>query len=192
MSSRLNDNIEPIPDYVLDINEKTKVITLTVKEGLNKPYLYKSQAYMRKDASTFPVDRAALKKLVLEGNNMSYEDLNSKSTNLEFEVLSEMMKEKLGIENFNKDILASLGLYNKKQGYNKAAELLADENSFPGIDIIRFGDSINVIKDREHFDNMSILAHYHLAIEQFERYYQYEEIQGECQKREIYYSYRSF
>ena len=40
IENRINDNINPVPEYTLDVNEKASVVTLTVSEGLHKPYLY--------------------------------------------------------------------------------------------------------------------------------------------------------
>lgn len=45
----------------------------------------------------------------------------------------------------NRDVLKTLDLYSDAQGYNRAAELLADKNDYPGIDIARFGADINTI-----------------------------------------------
>ena len=39
IENRINDSIDPIPEYTLAVNEKTSVITLRVQEGLHKPYL---------------------------------------------------------------------------------------------------------------------------------------------------------
>ena len=49
----------------------------------------------------------------------------------------------MGIEKINKDILKTLELYSDQSGFNNAAALLADDNQFTGIDIIRFGDTID-------------------------------------------------
>lgn len=62
--------------------------------------------------------------------------------------------------------------------YNNASELLADHNRFPGIDIVKFGDTINIINDRELIDRSSILIQYDKAIQIYKKYYQYEEIKG--------------
>ena len=50
IENRINDSISPVPDYRLNINENTSVIVLTVEEGSNKPYFYKSKAYKRIDS----------------------------------------------------------------------------------------------------------------------------------------------
>lgn len=110
--------------------------------------------------------------------NRYFEELRSNDQDLKFEVLKKELKEKLAIENFSIDLLKTLSLYNDKEGYNNAAALIADRNSFSGIDIARFGKDINEIFDRNTFVNMSIFSQFHKTIEVFERYYKYEEIRG--------------
>ncbi len=55
---------------------------------------------------------------------------------------------------------------------------MADQNEFYGVDIARFGNSINEILDRETVTGTSILKQYDAAITMIKRYYQYEEISG--------------
>ncbi|MCC8455739.1 AAA family ATPase, partial [Streptomyces rochei] len=45
VENKINDSIQPHPDYNLEIDDKTNVVTLTVKQGDNPPYLYKAKAY---------------------------------------------------------------------------------------------------------------------------------------------------
>ncbi len=56
--------------------------------------------------------------------------------------------------------------------------MLADENLFPGIDIVSFGDSISIILNRETIENESILKMYEDAVDIYHKNYQYEEISG--------------
>ena len=35
IENRINDSLDPVPEYVLELNEKNAVITLTVFEGLH-------------------------------------------------------------------------------------------------------------------------------------------------------------
>ncbi len=42
IENRINDSLDPVPEYTLSVNEKTSVITLRVTEGMHKPYFYKS------------------------------------------------------------------------------------------------------------------------------------------------------
>ena len=67
---------------------------------------------------------------------------------------------------------------------NNAAALLSDENRFYGIDMARFGSSINEIMDRETFSHMSILKQYDAAVNMIKRYYQYEEI-NEIERKKV-------
>ncbi len=177
IENAINDSIKPIPPFFLEIN-KDKTITLTVKEGLDKPYLYNNKAYRRSDSATVEVDRTALKRLILEGTNQSYEELISKNQNLTFEYLEKVLVDKLGIQEFNTDTLKTLQLMNFDNTINNAGALFADKNSFKGIDIVRFGDSINEITNRITLENMSILNQFNKTMEVFELYYEVEVIDG--------------
>lgn len=81
-------------------------------------------------------------------------------------------------EQLTKDILKTLELYSDQNGFNNAAALLADSNHFKGIDIIRFGDSIDEIMERKTFENISILSQMEQSIQMFHQYYRYEKIEG--------------
>ena len=155
LENKINDNIVPKPNFSFIKNNRDKTITLVVKEGLDKPYLYKGKAYKRNDTSTVEVDRLELNRLTLEGMNRYFEELRSNDQELKFEVLKKELKEKLAIENFSIDLLKTLNLYDDKEGYNNAAALVADRNSFSGIDIARFGKDINEILDRNTNVNIS-------------------------------------
>ncbi len=178
VENRINDSMDPVPEYVLDINERTSVVTLTVSEGLHKPYLYKSKAYRRNDSATVAVDRLELSRLILEGQNSSYEELPAANQQLAFTVLQRKLTDVMHLEIFSLDTLKTLELYSDAAGYNKAGELLADKNSFPGIDIARFGDSISVIYDRETLEHISVLDEFDQTLAFYRKYYQYDEIKG--------------
>ena len=183
LENTINDSIDPNPDYTFEIDQKISVITLTVKEGLHKPYFYKSKAYRRNDSATIEVDSFELSRLILEGSNQGYEELPAIHQDLTFTILEEKLKEKMNIESLSKDVLKTLQLYNDQEGYNTAAELLADKNDFMGIDIACFGDDINTFLDRETFDNCSILKMYDEAVKVYRRVYQYEKIVGFSRNR---------
>ncbi len=119
-----------------------------------------------------------LKRLILEGQNKTFESLPAKNQNLSFKYLENSLKTNMGIKSLTHDILISLELYNVDEGYNKAGELLADENVFHGVDVARFGDSINIILDRETFAGISLLDQYEKVMTMYRKYYQYEEIKG--------------
>ncbi len=178
LENKINDNINPKPDFRFIKDTKKNIITLIVEEGFNKPYLYKGKAYKRNDTSTVEVDRIEFNRLTLLGLNQYYEELKARKQNLKFEVLTKELEEKLSLKNFSKDVLKTLNLYDDKIGYNNAAELFADSNTFSGIDIAKFGKNIDEILDRNLFVNISIISQFQKTLEVFNRYYKYEQILG--------------
>ena len=186
IENMINDSISPHPDYIIELNSNEKLIILSVKKGENTPYFYKGKAYKRNDTATIEVDPVELSRLILEGRNICFEETRASEQNLSFDFLEKCLKEKLEIENFNQDTLRTLSLYGNRDGYNKAAELLADKNTAPGIDIAIFGENINTIKKRVTYDRESVLIQYEKALQIFKDYYEYEEITGAVRKtREI-------
>ncbi len=183
IENKINDSISPQPNYALEIQNSGQTIKLTVKSGVQKPYLYKSKAYKRNDTATIEVDTLEFSRLVLEGKNIKFEELPYKEQDLSFETLHRKLKERIQIETFNQDILKTLNLYDNVNGYNHAAGLLADKNDFPGIDMVKFGETISMIEKRATFDHMSLLDVYEKSIEVFRDYYQYEIIQGADRKK---------
>ena len=55
IENKINDSISPQPNYTLEIQNNDQTIKLTVKSGLQKPYLYRSKAYKRNDTATIVV-----------------------------------------------------------------------------------------------------------------------------------------
>lgn len=117
-------------------------------------------------------------RLTLEGNNLYYEGLPCGIEELTFSFFSRKAKEKMGIREVTEDVLRTFGFFTDKMEWNNAAALFADKNKFYGLDIARFGESINIIMDRETWTGISILEQYDKAVEMFRKYYQYEEIVG--------------
>lgn len=178
IENKINDSITPQPDYMLEIQNHDQTIKLTVKSGVQKPYLYKSKAYKRNDTATIEVDTLEFSRLLLEGKNIRFEELSCREQELSFEALHRKLKERIQIETFNQDTLKTLNLYDNEKGYNNAAGILADKNHFPGIDIVKFGENISIIQKRATFENRSVLEVYEKSIDVFRDYYQYEVIEG--------------
>lgn len=178
IENKINDSISPQPNYTMEIQNNDQTIKLTVKSGIQKPYLYKSKAFKRNDTATIEADTLDLSRLILEGKNISFEELPCRQQELSFEILHRKLKEHIQIEAFNQDTLRTLNLYDNNNGYNNAAAILADTNHFPGIDIVKFGENISIIQKRATFENRSILEVYEKSIDVFRDYYQYEVIQG--------------
>lgn len=178
IENKINDSISPKPNFELKIDESNKVIHLVVFEGEYKPYLYKGKAYRRSDSATIEVDQTELKNLVLMGSNLSFEEISCGEKDLAFSELTIKLQEELAVSAVSEDVLRTLGFFTKDKKYNNAAALFADRNDFYGIDIARFGNSINEILDRETIMGTSILKQYDAAVRMIKRYYQYEEING--------------
>ena len=183
IENKINDSISPQPNYTLEIQNNDKTIKLIVKSGLQKPYLYRSKAYKRHDTATIEVDKMEFSRLVLDWKNIRFEELPWKEQELSFETLHRKLKDSIQIETFNLDTLKTLNLYDNVNGFNNAAGLLSDKNHFPGIDIVKFGENINIIQKRSTFENTSVLDVYEKAIDVFRDYYQYEVIQGADRKK---------
>ena len=183
IENKINDSISPQPDYTLEVQNHGQTIKLTVKSGIQKPYLYKSKAYKRNDTATIEVDTLEFSRLILSGKNVRFEELPCIDQNLSFDVLYRKLKENIQLETFNLDTLKTLNLYDNANGYNNAAGLLADKNHFPGIDIVRFGENISIIQKRITFENISVLDAYDKALTVFRDYYEYEMIQGADRKK---------
>ncbi|MQM71990.1 MAG: AAA family ATPase [Eubacteriaceae bacterium] len=182
IENRINDSIRPVPPFQLFIDDRSQIITLKVEDGLFKPYYYKAKAYKRNDTATIEVDRVELNRLILAGENRSFDALPARNQRLSFSVLENKMKGLLSISELNQDILKTIGLVDVNGQYNNAAALLADHNDFPGIDCARFGETIDIIRDRETFDRESILKQFDDALELYRKYYQYDVIDGSVRK----------
>ena len=148
IESMINDSISPQPDYSLSVTDGGRTVTLTVSPGEQKPYFCKGKAYKRNDTATVEADRLELNRLILAGQNLSFEELKAERQDLSFTALGAAMRQRPGIAELTDDILKSLGLISPKYGFNKAAELLSDSNSYPGITAVRFGDTENTIRKR--------------------------------------------
>ena len=174
----INDSIDPVPRFELAIEGDTRTVTLTVHEGPDTPYLSSGRAYRRADTSTVEVSRLEYGRLVLTGEHVSFDALVAKEQDLAFGHLEKELASKLGLKPLDQNSLISLELMTPSGEYCNAAALLADSNHFPGIDIARFGESINIINARHTFEHMSVLEQMQRTLEVFDTYYAYEEIVG--------------
>ena len=184
VENKINDSVSPRPSFTLSVNEKTKVVSLSVDEGPHKPYLYRAKAYRRSDSATVEVDHLELRRLVLTGEHLTFEETAARRQDLSFDLLGVWVKRIMGIRSITQDTLKTLELYSDAQGFNVAAELLADENGFPGIDGAVFGASVSIIRDRKTFEHMSVLSQYERAVDLFRTHCVYEKVDG-FERREV-------
>lgn len=177
IENKINDSISPKPDFNLSVNDDNTVC-LEISKGRYTPYLYKGKAYRRNDTATIETDQGELRKLAIEGANLSFEELSYGNNLLTFEALETKMKKTMGIKALSEDVLRTLGFFTEDGEYNNAAAIFSDVNNFYGTDIARFGNSISEIMERETVSRVSVLEQYDKAVSYFKRYYQYEEISG--------------
>ncbi len=180
IENSINDSIDPMPRYLLSIEELEgkQIVRLSVMEGYDKPYYYGKYAYKRSHTSTVKVDRQELNHLILEGRNLSFEELPAKDQSLDFSLLKAELKDKKGLSVVDENTFRTLDLLSAEGVYNNAAAILADKNHFPGIDIVKFGDSIDEFFHREIHEEVSIIQLYKSAIELFRLYYEAEVVKG--------------
>ena len=177
IENKINDSISPRPRYALSVDRPRKTVKLHVWCGGDKPYLYRGKAYRRSDSSTVEVDRTELRRLVLEGENLTFDQLASPDQALTFGRLSERLAGILGVEAASDDVLKTLGLLRNGE-FTRAAAILADANQYPGIDIARFGGSISEMLDRITVEGASVLDQFDAAMERFEIHCRYEKVEG--------------
>ena len=177
IENQINDSLKPRPEYSLKINDDN-TLSLIVKQGKATPYKYNGKAYKRNDSATIEVDEIDEKRLILAGMNISFEEISTEESEFTFDYLANKLISEIDLSTFNLDTLKSLNLYNSKSGYNNAAKLLADVNEFTGLDIVVFGNSINIFKKRVTLAGESILKQYYDVLELFKNEYIVEKIEN--------------
>lgn len=183
IENTINDTIDPVPRYSIDVNAADDTVCLTVFEGEAKPYLYAKKAYRRADSATVEVDRIEFGRLVLAGQNLTFDGALSSQEDLSFSLLSQRFMEHLGLTGFDDNALKTLGLKRADGCYTNAAEIFADRNGLAGVDIVKFGESINELQERRTVAGQSVLSQYDAALEMYERYCVYEEVALAARKR---------
>lgn len=183
IENMINDSLDPVPRYSLSVDEANKTVCLTVNEGRSKPYYCGRRAYRRSDSATIEVDRVELGRLVLVGQNLTFDELPSSHNDLSFSLLSERFMEHLGLTAFDENSLRTLGLLGGDGVYTKAAEIVADRNELAGIDIVKFGANVSDLFDRKTLTGRSILEQYDAALEMYERYLTYETVAKATRER---------
>ena len=176
LENQINDSISPQPLYKIALNSNNTV-SLFIKKGADTPYLYNEKAYKRNSTATIEVDAYELKRLILEGKNLTYDALPIDRKTLVFNTLESHLNEKFGIKKCEEPILKTLGLLTN-QGFNNAALLLSDENTFNGVDIAVFGKNINIFKERVTLSHYSLIKQFEIAMEMFERYFIEERVES--------------
>lgn len=182
---KINDSISPLPDYSATIDDLQKLVILKVQEGKDKPYYYGQTAYERKGASSIPMQMYRLEQMILNRDKRSYDTLPAPEEPYTFEKMSDEAIPKFGLEQFGKDARRTLGLENRNGQVTIAGALLADENSYPGIDLVAVNGE-DLFGERVRIRNTSILNQLEESMTVFRRYFRKERIDGNLQRTEVY------
>lgn len=178
LENQINDNLSPSPDYTISIDAQN-LITVTVRKGRNTPYCYKGTAYKRNDSSTVAVSDYEYRNLVMQGANLTFSELPfAGDTHLTFSSFCREFEARLGIQPVFPDTYITLEIYSPEAGFTNAAALLSDDNPFPGIDIVRYGENHTQILERITLEHISVLDMLEQAEVIFRRVYTFETVEG--------------
>lgn len=178
----INDSISPQVDYYIETDNIKNIFTLNVSPGIETPYFYKSKTFRRNDTSTIEVDKNELKRLILKGNNKTFDALMSKSTENSYVYLGEKFEDILKIQSIDTDVLKSLQLIDKNSNPTNAGNLFSDKNEYKILDIIRFGKNQDIIINRYRIEDCSLLEAFDKCIEIYRENYVIEQIEGAYRK----------
>ena len=140
--------------YIENIENKD-IIIVKVNEAPNKPYylaekgLKSSGVYLRHGNVTVQASEEVIKKMLLESNSSSFENIISNNQDLHFEYLKEVFK-KHNIE-INDNKFKSLNITNLNGQYTNLGLLLSDECPYSIKCAIFNGNNKIEFKDRKEF-----------------------------------------
>lgn len=136
------------------INEK-KIIILEILDAPNKPYylsdkgLKPTGVYLRSGNTSVPASEEIIKKLIIDSQNLSFEELVSNNQNLHFEYIAKVFNDKN--ININDTALKTLNIINLDNKYTNLGLLLSDECPFSIKCAIFEGNNDINFKDRKEF-----------------------------------------
>lgn len=186
IENAINDTVLPNPYFEIetDIFDGKTVLIIKVYKSENTPYTYLGKAYKRIAIATREVDMYEYNELVLNGKNLTYDEIPINDDELDLSVFSNRLRKIIGISEVDKNVLASLDLY-KNGKYNIAAKLLSDNNNIGKITLLRYHKDVELIKDRIDLENMSILTQYDKCIEFYFKHVNKQEIIGGAYRKTI-------
>ncbi|MCH4887391.1 AAA family ATPase [Acidaminobacter sp. JC074] len=179
----IHDAIDPVPYYDINVAEEDgkTLVLLNVYKGEHTPYNYSGKPYQRKDTSSVQVDRISHRELILNGQNMGFDELEYRDDNLSFAFLRSRLKQFMGIDNLTDDLLRTLEL-KKISNFVNAAALLSDFNPIKSsvINMIAYkDDTVREIIDREVLETISLVEQYEACLRFYRKHINTsEKIQG--------------
>lgn len=148
---------------ILKSDDGKRYISLHAK-GYDRPYLYKSQAYIRHGEEDRKVNRDDTRKMYL-----SYGDMLVNTTavqqELTFDQLADTLSEHGLTVNANRHFYGNMGLHNQDRKFNIQAELLSDQNNKPLTVVTFMGLDKTRISHRKEYGGMSLIKEVRSVIE---------------------------
>lgn len=178
IENKINDSIDPQVNYDIEVDDERSIIRLNIKPGSYTPYFYKSKTYRRNDTSTIEVDKMELKRLILQGDNKSFDSLIVGRKDVKYSYLEKKFNEILGVESVDNDVLKSLELLDKNNNITNAGNLFSDNNNKNIVDVVRFGKNHNIILNRYQIKRGCLLEAYDRCISIYKDQYIIEVIDG--------------
>lgn len=135
--------------------EDKEIIVLEILDAPNKPYyladkgLKSSGVYLRIGNTSIPASDEVIRKLIVDSQNMPFEEVVSKYQNLHFTYLTTLFQEK-NIE-INDNTLKTLNITTLDGAYTNLGLLLSDECPYSIKCAIFEGKNDIVFKDRKEF-----------------------------------------
>lgn len=119
------------------------------------------------DTSTVPTNKIEYENLILKGRNIGYDALIYEEKNIHFNYLNSKVRDRLGVNVLNDDILKTLGIMNG-DNYTIAAALLSDNNPINHADIfLRLGIierlATGIRRIREYYKNSGVNPEFLIA-----------------------------
>lgn len=159
LSGMIKDGIKSDLTLYTDIKQEKinneDIIILEILDAPNKPYyladkgLKSSGVYLRSGNTSIPTSDEVIKKLIIDSQNIPFEEMISKYQNLHFEYLTLLFKDK-NID-VNDTSLKTLNITNLDGKYTNLGLLLSDECPYSIKCAIFEGKNDIKFKDRKEF-----------------------------------------
>lgn len=151
---------------VLESDDGRKYISVHV-EAHDRPYLYKSVAYIRSGEEDHKATNLDLRKMLLSSGDL-LRDTQSGNQGLEFTQLLDILKKRGMTVRDDRAFFESIGLVNSEGKFNIQAEILSDQNRHPLMVAVFGGLDRTKLSLRKDFGNESLLKEIHSAMDYVE------------------------
>lgn len=159
LSNMIRDAIKPdvtmFVSYAQEKEQGKDIIKVTVQKGTECPYYLQSKGlrpegvFVRQGASSVPATERAIRRMIMETDGDSYEEMRSLNQELTFEAAAQEFKAR-GVP-FGEGYLKTLHLVNEDGIYTNLALLLSDQCVHTIKAAVFEGTDKSVFRDRREF-----------------------------------------